>query len=69
MLKDIKIAIKRQEKVYIRLINGEALQGIPESLSNRVKIRQEQGVTWIPVTEIEHVSRLVALHKKDPASD
>ncbi|MEK4980800.1 hypothetical protein [Bacillus sp. FSL K6-6540] len=69
MLQDIKIAIKRQEKVYIRLINGEALQGIPESLSNRVKIRQKQGVTWIPVTEIEHVSRLVALHKKDPASE
>lgn len=69
MLKEIKIAINKQQTVYIRLIDGETIQGVPESLSDRVKIRQDQGVTWIPVVDIEHVSRLVALHKKDPASE
>lgn len=69
MLKEIKIAINRHQTVFMRLINGETVQGIPESLSDRVKIRQELGAVWIPLVDIDHVSRLVALHKKDPASN
>ncbi|KZS48133.1 hypothetical protein AWU65_20470 [Paenibacillus glucanolyticus] len=68
MLREIKIAINMQQSVYIRLTDGEAIQGVPESISDRVKIRQDQGTVWIPISDIDHVSRIVPLRKKDPTS-
>lgn len=69
MIKDIIAAIQKKQQITIKLYDGEILQGIPESCINRVKLRCDNGVVWVPVEDIKHVSRLISLEsKKDPAS-
>ena len=68
--KEILMAIDKNQSIIIRLLDGETLQGIPESCTDRVKMRSVYGAVWVPLDEIEHVSRLIPLErKKDPASE
>lgn len=67
--KEIKLAIQKQQQITIRLLDGEVIEGIPESCTDRVKLRSNNGVVYVPLADIEHVSRLIQLErKKDPAS-
>ncbi|WP_422657353.1 hypothetical protein ACK8P5_16525 [Paenibacillus sp. EC2-1] len=61
--KELNAAIKNIHSVTIRLLDGEVLQGIPENCSDRVKLRRNNGVIWVPVEDIKHVSRLLQMKK------
>lgn len=66
---EIKIAILKKQIVTIRLITGEVLQGIPDSCTDRVKMRSAYGAVWVPLEEIEHVCRIIQFERKtDSAS-
>lgn len=67
MIKEIKSAIQKKQIVTIRLINGEVLQGIPDDCTDRLKMRSVYGPVWVPLEEIDHVSRLIKFERKDPA--
>lgn len=66
--KDIKLAIQKQQHVTLLLYNGVSLQGLPEDCTDRVRIRTETSITWIPIEDIKRVGRLIPFHKKDPTS-
>ncbi|SMF88106.1 hypothetical protein SAMN05661091_4119 [Paenibacillus uliginis N3/975] len=59
--KEILAAIEKKQSVTIRLMDGEILQGIAETCADRVKIRSDNGVVYIPILDIDHVSRLIQL--------
>lgn len=66
--RELKVAISKKQPVTIRLKDGEVRQGVPEQCSDRLKLRMDNGVVWIPKADIEHVSRLIQIQpKKDPA--
>ena len=68
MIKEIKSAIQKKQIVTIRINKGEVLQGIPDECTDRLKMRSVYGPVWVPLEEIDHVSRLIQLErKKDPA--
>lgn len=62
--KELKIAIQKKQIVTVYLINGEALQGIPDSYTDRLKMRSAYGPVWVPLEEIKHVSRLIRIDGK-----
>lgn len=62
--KELKIAIQKKQIVTVYLINGEALQGIPDSCTDRLKMRSAYGPVWVPLEEIKHVSRLIRIDGK-----
>lgn len=67
--KELKIAIQKRQRITICLLDGVVIEGIPESCTDRVKLRNDNGVVYVPIADIEHVSRLIQLErKKDPAS-
>ncbi|WP_422659135.1 hypothetical protein ACK8P5_00870 [Paenibacillus sp. EC2-1] len=61
--KEIQVAMNKKQSIIIRLLNGEILKGIPESLTERLKLRCEDGTVWVPVEDIKHVSRLIEFEK------
>lgn len=63
--KEIKLAIHHQQTVTLLLTDGEVIQGIPESLTDRVKLRNDDGVIWIPVTDIKHINRLIQMRSSN----
>lgn len=69
MREEIKLAIQKGQQITIRLYDGEVIEGIPEACNERVKLRNENGVVYVPIEDIKHVSRLIQLERKnDPAS-
>jgi len=65
--KELKIAIREKQSVTVYLTNGEVLQGIPDSCTDRLKMRSVYGPVWVPLDEVKHVSRLIRLNiKKEP---
>ncbi|MEK3784697.1 hypothetical protein [Paenibacillus sp. FSL R5-0810] len=68
--KEVRAAVRSKGPVMIRLMNGEMLQGIPESCTKSlVKLRRPDSVIWIPVEDIMRANRLLKINKKDPASE
>lgn len=66
--RELKAAISNNQTVTIRLKDSEVMRGVPEQYTDRVKLRGDYGVVWIPTADIEHVSRLIQFQpKKDPA--
>lgn len=57
--KEIKLAIQKKQLVTLRLVDGEILKGIPEGCTDRVKLRNDQGVLYLPLNDVKHVSRLI----------
>ena len=64
MIKEIKVAIQKKQVVTLHLIDGEVMQGIPESCTDRVKIRSEHGAAWVPVNDVIHVTRIICFPNK-----
>ncbi|UNK20190.1 hypothetical protein MNQ98_09335 [Paenibacillus sp. N3/727] len=62
--KEIKVAIQKKQQLTIRLIDGEVHEGIPEACTDRVKLRNDNGVIYIPLADIKHVSRVIELKCK-----
>lgn len=62
--KEIRMAMDKKQLIMIRLLDGETFEGIPESCTDRVKLRREDGVVWVPVEDIKHVNRLIQLERK-----
>ncbi|NJJ37799.1 hypothetical protein [Paenibacillus apii] len=62
MIKELKIAIAKGHMVSIKTLDGEVITGMPESASipGKAKIRNEQGVTYIPFEQIDHVMRIIS---------
>ena len=54
-------AIASNQKVAVRLHNGVIITGVAEAFtaSSRAKIRTEEGPTWVPFADVEHVSRVI----------
>lgn len=57
--KELNAAISNKQTVTVCLRNGEVIQGIPERCTDRIKLRKANGVVWVPLTDIQHVSRLI----------
>ncbi|OAB46527.1 hypothetical protein [Paenibacillus antarcticus] len=60
---ELRLAVASNQKVAVRLHNGEIITGVAEELttSNRLKIRTEAGTIWIPIVDVEHVSRVISM--------
>ena len=54
-------AVARKQRVTVRLFNGETITGVAEVSTDpeRTKIRTDEGPTWVPYKDIEHVSRVI----------
>ncbi|MRN56861.1 hypothetical protein [Paenibacillus monticola] len=61
MLKELKIAMEKEQVVSIHTKDGEVLMGTPEktSMQAKVKLRNEDGITFIPYEDIVHVMRVI----------
>lgn len=57
MEKKIEYALINNCTVYLHLINGETVSGRVEKSDDhcRVKLRNDEGVFWIPIEEIQRV--------------
>lgn len=56
--KELKIAIQKKQSVTIYLIDGAVLQAIPDSCTDRLKMRSVYGPVWVSLDEIKHVSHM-----------
>jgi len=61
MLRELKIAIDKQQQVSIRTTDGRITVGLPKYSVDpgRVKIHTESEVTSIPLEDIHHVMRII----------
>lgn len=66
MLRELKIAIDKQQQVSIRTTDGSITVGVPQYSVDpgRVKIHTESEVISIPLAEINHVMRIIGLPVK-----
>lgn len=66
--KEVRAAVRSKGPVMIRLMNGEILQGVPESCTKSlVKLRRPDSIVWIPVEDIKRANRLILIIRRDPA--
>lgn len=65
MRKQLLSAALNCEEVKIILRNGESINGIAEKSNDlsRTKIRSNQGIVWIPYSDVTHVSRVIKMKK------
>ncbi|MGG3509690.1 hypothetical protein ABES58_30015 [Paenibacillus lautus] len=65
MLKELKIAIDKQQQVSVRTKDGNITVGLPKHSVDpeRVKIYTQNEVVSIPLNEINHVMRIISLSK------
>lgn len=63
MLKELKIAIEKQQHVSVRTKDGDITIGLPKpSLDpGRVKIHTQNEVVSISLNDINHVMRIIGL--------
>ncbi|WP_339310877.1 hypothetical protein [Paenibacillus sp. FSL M7-0896] len=61
MLKDLKTAIAKNQTLSIQTKDGNILMGIPKKtgMSAVVKITNEEGVVYVPIADIQHVTRII----------
>lgn len=68
-MKEFKIFILHQQQLTLRLFDGKVIEGIPEAVTDRVKLRNDTDVVFVPLEDIKHVSWLLQLErKKDPTN-
>lgn len=62
MLKELKIAIEKNQVVSVQTKDGEVVMGTPEisSMKAKVKLRNKDGVIYIPYEDLQHVMRLIS---------
>ena len=58
---ELKAAIELQHNVILTLDDGTTITGLPSWGTNRdtVKIKADEGLVWVPIEEIAHVTRIV----------
>ena len=64
---ELHIAADRNQRVTIKLRNGEKITGVTEEVSadpERAKVRTTEGPVWVPHKDIDKVSRVIAMLKK-----
>ncbi|QHW29754.1 hypothetical protein GZH47_02135 [Paenibacillus rhizovicinus] len=63
VLGTLKQAVEKQSRVVLTLMNGSHVTGAVEALTgdNRVKMRHEQGVDYVPIKNVVNVSVLLSL--------
>ncbi|GGH17478.1 hypothetical protein GCM10008013_12840 [Paenibacillus segetis] len=61
MLRELKLAEKLGHDVVLTIMDGEIILGRPNwgTDPKRVQIKTNEGIIWIPVSEIEHVTRII----------
>ncbi|MFF2910028.1 hypothetical protein [Paenibacillus sp. NPDC057934] len=59
----LKVAAVRQEMIVAWLTNGEKIKGIAEVSADpeRVKINTIDGPIWVPINDVESISRVIRL--------
>ena len=59
----LKIAAVRQEMIVVWLLNGDKIKGIAEVSADpeRVKINTIEGPVWVPINDVESISRVIRL--------
>jgi hypothetical protein len=59
----LKVAAVRRELIVIWLLSGEKIKGIAEVAADpeRVKINTIDGPVWVPINDVESISRVVRL--------
>lgn len=60
-LHELKMAVTLQHEVVLTLYNGDSITGLPKwgEDPKRVKLRTVEGAVWVPLEEIEHVTRII----------
>lgn len=66
MLKELEIAIEKQQQVSVRTKDGEITVGLPKHSTDpeRVKIYTQTEIISVPLNEINHVMRIIGLPVK-----
>lgn len=61
MLKELNIAIEKQQQVSIRTEDGEIIVGLPKRSieQGRVKIHTINEIISVPIHDINHVMRII----------
>ncbi|GGH16725.1 hypothetical protein GCM10008013_11680 [Paenibacillus segetis] len=61
MLRELILAVKLGHDAVLTIDDGNIILGRPTwgADSKRVKIRTVEGIVWIPLKEIEHVTRII----------
>ncbi|MEC0310203.1 hypothetical protein P4H67_25950 [Paenibacillus lautus] len=61
MLKELKIAIDKQQQVSVRTKDGNITVGLPKQSIDpeRIKIYTQNGVVSVPINDINHVLRII----------
>lgn len=57
----LKVAAVRRELIVVWLLNGDKIKGIAEVSADpeRVKINTIEGPVWVPLGDVENLSRVV----------
>ncbi|GGG00850.1 hypothetical protein GCM10010912_52110 [Paenibacillus albidus] len=62
--RELRAAVSKGEQIVVFLShNGERIKGVAD-LSNdpeRIKVNTEEGPVWVPINEVESVSRVIRL--------
>lgn len=60
-------AIKTNQEIIVSLKDGSKISGVPSwGESQRVKIKTQERVVWVPLIDIELVTTLHRLNAKKP---
>jgi hypothetical protein len=59
----LKVAALRKELIVLWLSNGEKIKGVAEVTADpeRIKINTIEGPVWVPLGDVENLSRVVRL--------
>lgn len=62
--KELKIAVSKSQEVGLLLVDLEKVSGVPEKIGSTglVTIRADREITWVPLSEIKHVSRVIKMN-------
>ncbi|MEK8207027.1 hypothetical protein NST41_15640 [Paenibacillus sp. FSL L8-0696] len=62
----LKVAAVREEMIVAWLMNGEKIKGTAEVSADpeRIKINTIDGPVWVPLIEVESISRVIRLQVK-----
>ncbi|GGF72686.1 hypothetical protein GCM10010912_17350 [Paenibacillus albidus] len=70
--RELRAAVLKGEQMVVFLShNGERIKGVAD-LSNdpeRIKINTEEGPVWVPISEVESVSRVIRLRIEGKTED
>ncbi|OPA80788.1 hypothetical protein BVG16_00055 [Paenibacillus selenitireducens] len=63
--KELRIAIAKRQHVKVITMDRKITMGIPEKIGvhGLVTIRSPYEVTWVPMSEIKHVSRVIEMKR------